>query len=245
MLATMAGTTSRMSTQDQRQLVADEAKPRPKANLTATKPADAYPIETLFDLSTIPVKDWHDDLKAKNEIKTSSRFVSSRLGKLRLMGNNVDTQKLKVLRYLLCLLDLYNSTISKGKTMKVLPDKAKLSEKLRLPFPAIEAARRKFSDSGNMPKHYADLLITHVCVLALIIDDFEIDTTYDLREDLKLDIKSMKIYFLEVGARVGAPPAAFVNDRKLTKAEAAQHNSAKLRIPLEFPKPRIARSKKR
>lgn len=245
MLATMAETTARMSTQAQRQLVADEAKPRPKANLEATKPADVYPIDTLFDLSTIPVKDWHDDLKAKNEIKTSSRFVSSRLGKIRLMGNTVDTEKLKVLRYLLCLLDLYNSTIPKGKSTKVLPDKAKLSEKLRLPLAAIEAARRKFSESGTMPRHCVDLLITHVCVLALIVDNFEIDTTYDLKEDLKLDTKSIKTYFSEVGAKIGPPSAAFVKDRKMTKAEAAQHISAKLRLPLAFPKPRLIRSKRK
>lgn len=244
MLKSMAEPTARLSTKDQRQLLADDAKPRPKANLEATKPADVYPIDTLFDLPTIPVKDWHDDLKAKNEIKTTSRFVSSRLGKIQ-MSNNIDIQKLKILRYLLCLIKLYEITIPKGKSNRVLPDKKKLFEELKLPLPAIEAVRRKFSDSGNMPRQYVDLLITHACVLALIVDNFEIDSIYYLKEDLKLDTKSMKMYFQEVGATIGAPSAAFVKERKMAKAEAAQHNSAKLRIPLKFPKPKATRAKKR
>jgi len=233
-----------MSTKDQLQSAADEAKPRPKANMNAERAADAYPIDTLFDLSTIPVKEWHDDLKAKKEIKTSSRFVSNRLGRLGMMGNSIDIQKTKVLRYLLCLLDLYNSAITKGRGQKVLLDKTKLTEKLKLPIPVVEAARRKFSDMGKMTTYHSDLLITNVCVLALIVDNFEIDDIYDLKEDLKQDLKKMKLYFNEVGAKVGAVPAALAKDKNWTKAEAAQHNSAKLRIPLEFPKVKYTRARK-
>lgn len=232
-LASMAATTAKMSTREQLQTAADEAKPRPKANLDATKAADVYPIDSLVDLSSIPVKDWHDDLQASKNIVTSSRFVSDRLKRIRLMGSNMDIQKLKILRYLLALVDLYNSGIMKGRNGKILPDKVKLVEKLRLPSPVVDAARRKFSEAGKLTKHHADLLITTVCVLALIVDNFEIDTIYELKEDLKLDVKGMKTYFLEVGARIGAVSVALAKDRKMTKAEAAQHNSAKLKLPLE------------
>lgn len=243
-LDSMAEATSKMSTRDQLQVMADDGKPRPKANLEATRLADAYPINTLFDLSAIPVKEWHDNLKANKDIRTSSRFVSSRLKKVILADNNIDAQKLKVLRYLLCLLDLNNSTTQKGKT-RMLPDKSKLLEKLRLPLPVVESVRRKFSEGGVMTKHHGDLLITTICVLALIVDNFEIDSTMPLREDLKLDTKPMNNYFLEVGAKVAAPPASFVKERGLSKAESKQHNSAKLKLPLVFPKVRVPRSRKK
>ena len=37
-------------------------------------------------------------------------------------------------------------------------------------------------------KWYVDNLITHICALALTIDNFDVDT-YQLREDLKLENK--------------------------------------------------------
>lgn len=96
----------------------------------------------------------------------------------------------------------------------------------------------------EMTKWHVDNLITHIAALSLIVDNFETDT-HDLREDLRLDAKQMGQYFHEIGCRVGAPTEAERLKLKITKAEAASHRVARLRLPLEFPKVRNLPAKRR
>ena len=82
-----------------------------------------------------------------------------------------------------------------------------------------------------------DNLITHICALALTLDNFATDT-HDIREDLKLDVKNVQNYFRELGCAVAPPTEIERGKLKMTKAEGAGHRIAKLRLPLEFPKMR-------
>lgn len=113
-----------------------------------------------------------------------------------------------------------------------------------------------------MPRWNIDNLITHICAAALIVDGFEVDVA-DLRTDLKLDNREcvyqflphsghllilfprIKQYFSELGCRVDPPSEAERVKLKLTKAEAASHWLAKLKLPLKFPKLRTGSNKKR
>ena len=112
-----------------------------------------------------------------------------------------------------------------------------------------------------MNKWAVDNLITHVCALALAVDDFEVDT-YQLREDLRLENKEsvtpsildicfrdcvlerlmagrITQYFRELGCKVTPMSGAEIARLKLTKAEGKGHKVAKLALPLDFPKVRV------
>jgi DNA-directed RNA polymerase I subunit RPA49 len=95
-------------------------------------------------------------------------------------------------------------------------------------------------DSANSKKFQTDLLFTHACALSLIIDNFEVDT-YDLREDLNLESKEIGLYYSEIGARVSSANEGQRKALGLDKATAMQRKFAKLKLPLEFPKPKFAR----
>lgn len=241
MLKTMEEATSGMATRSELQARVDESKPRPRANLEAENVQDVYTMEDLIGseiMKIIPVKDWQDAITLKREITVTSRFVSNRV---RIASSNV--QKLKVLRYLLAALQFYGCTVPK-RGSRALPKK----DEVRKAMPGVPEAmaaniQRKFSDHGVMSKFQSDLLITNVCALALIVDNFEVDM-YDLREDLNLEPKEMQTYFSEIGARI---LAANEGDRKrlgLDKAAAMQRKFARLRLPLEFPKAKYAIVKK-
>ncbi|OBT54189.1 hypothetical protein VE04_04934 [Pseudogymnoascus sp. 24MN13] len=222
MLRNMAEVTSGMATTEELQ----------------TSPKDVYTIDDLVGseiMKVIPVKEWQDAVKAKEQIITSSKFVSDRI----LLASS-SVPKLKVLRYLLAILEFYGATTPR-RGVRALPKK----DELRKAMPGIPEAvagniQRKFSDHGMMSKFQMDLLITNVCALALIVDNFEVDV-YDLREDLKLEGKQMQTYFSEIGARIMAANEGEKKRLGLDKAAAMQHKFARLRLPLEFPKAKFAR----
>jgi DNA-directed RNA polymerase I subunit RPA49 len=239
MLESIAEATGSMATREELSAAVDEAKPRPKANLAAESVNDVYTVESLIGgaeiMKLIPVKEWRDAVKAGKELITKSKYVAHRLQKAA-----SDVQKL---RALLCLLESFGSARPKGKGIRVLPYKDGLRAAVPgVPEAVVEHIRRKFSVNGQMLKYQTDLLITHACALALIVDNFEVDM-YDLREDLHLEVKEMSQYFQEIGAKV--TPANEVERKRLNldKAAAAQRKFAKLRLPLEFPKLRFARRK--
>jgi DNA-directed RNA polymerase I subunit RPA49 len=238
-LESMEGATKAMATREELEAAINDAKPRPKANLAAENVGDVYTVESLIGLDImklVPVKEWQDSVKAKKEVITSSKFVAHRLLKV-----STDVQRMRVLRYLLCLLDFFGASKPKGKAGRMVPRRDDLRNALTgIPEAVVENIRRKFSDGGIMLKKHVDLLITHVCALALLVDNFEVDM-FDLKEDLKLEIKEISQYFHEIGSRI---VAAGVNETKklgLDKAAAAQHKFAKLKLPLDFPKAKFAR----
>jgi len=238
MLASIGEVTADMSTREQLQAAADEGKPRPKANMAAEHVKDVYTIISLIGrdpMQALKVKQWRDAATNNNEVITKSRYVSNRINKV-----FKDAEKLKVLRYLLCLLEFFGATRLRGKMRRTVASKDELRAAVEASETVVEGIRRKFSDKGEMSKFHTDLLITHVCALALIVDNFEVDT-YDLREDLKLEVKDIKQYFLEVGARVAPANEKQRQALGLDKAAAAQRLFAKLKLPLEFPKTRYAR----
>lgn len=239
MLSSMAAATESMATQAELNQIADEGKPRPKANLDATNVQDVYTVDELIGkeiMAMLTVKPWQDDVAGKQEVITSSKFVSDRI-----YSASVNVPKLKVLRYLLACIDFYKATINKRNGVRGLPKPEELKNKVKgVRGEILDNLKRKFSDGGLMSKYQVDLLMTNICALALIVDNFEVDI-YDLREDLKLEAKDMATYFSEVGARIMAANAGEAKRLGLDKASAQQHKFARLRLPLEFPKAKYAR----
>ena len=239
MLASMSAAAEGMATQAELNAVAEEGKPRPKANLEAVNVQDVYTVDNLIGseiMARIEVKPWQDDVAGKQEIITNSKFVSARI-----YNCSVNVAKLKVLRYLLAMIDFYQATTPKRGGVRGLPKADEMKAKVKgIRGEVLDNLKRKYSDAGLMSKYQVDLMITNICALALIVDNFEVDM-YDLREDLKLEGKEMAAYFSEVGARILSATVAEAKKLGLDKAAAQQHKFARLRIPLEFPKPKFAR----
>lgn len=202
-MESMAPAASTAPTQASLQAAMDENKPRPKANEKAEHPKDVYPISTLVGVETmkeVKVRPWVEASEAGQAIESTSRFVSFRVEGLL---QNDDIPKLKVLRYMLVLIKFYQALLAGGKAGgRKLPMRDKLASAMGDESFLLETVKRRFTDGPyvrnsmivigvlltghrTMSKWHVDNLITHLCALSLIVDNFTTDT-HDLREDLGL-----------------------------------------------------------
>ncbi len=226
---TIKTSSQHMATREELQAALDLARPVPRGNFDATDIQDVYvPAEIIGAevLNAIPVLDWQEKVNKLEPVQVPARFVANRI--VRVAGNEDGVHRLKLLRYLLWVIIFWTTTRQgKERGTKSIARRDDLREALApAPEVVIENIRRKFSDSGVMRKAHIDLLMTHCCVFASIIDNFEVNTL-DLREDLKLEQKQLSQYFVEIGARM-----------KQSKAGDKVNHIAKLAIPLQFPKMR-------
>jgi DNA-directed RNA polymerase I subunit RPA49 len=209
------------------------SKPRPEANHQTMDPQEVYKAEKVVGVDTmklIPVRQWMESMKAKKEIRTSSRYVAHRM-----QSHVQNTEKLKVLRYMLLLLDFYNSS-RPSRGGRTIPKREDLKNILGdMPEAVLEGVKRKFTEGGLMNKAKSDSLIMYLCALACIVDN-AIVNIWDLKEDLKLETKEMMQYFTEVGAKISALSDVERKRLGLEKAAAAQRKVAKIKCPLEYPK---------
>ncbi|KAK0711035.1 RNA polymerase I associated factor, A49-like protein [Lasiosphaeris hirsuta] len=226
--------TQNMATQEELQAIIDGARPVPRGHHDAEEIQDVYiPAEIIGAevLNAIPVMDWQEKVEAQQAVEVPSRFIANRIN--RLAHNEGAVERLRVARYLLFIL-IFWATARQGKERgtKKIGSRRQLRE-LMAPAPemVIENIRRKFSDNGAMRKTHIDLLMTHCCVFASIIDNFDVNT-FDLREDLKIEQKQLSQYFMEVGARM----------KQVKNGDKVDH-IAKLALPLVFPKIRKVRSR--
>lgn len=238
MLKTVGEVTSTMATREELQAVVDEAKPVPRANLEAEDIQDVYDPKVIIGteiLNLVPIREWQEKVRHKEGIQVPSQYVAARVAQV--ASNEAGVTRLRVLRYLLFVMIFYLSTKpGRQKGTRQIPPKEKLREALApAPEAVIENIRRKFSEGGQMRKFHIDLLLTHCCVFASIVDNFEVDTQH-LRDDLRLDPKVMNQYFHEIGARV--KPVS-------NKAEGRTTDLARLALPLNFPKQRHINPKRR
>lgn len=238
MLSSVGEVTSTMASREELQAVVDEAKPVPVANVDATEIQDVYDPKKIIGadiLNLVPVREWQEKVQHKESIQVPSRFVAARVN--RVAGNEEAVTRLRVLRYFFFVLLFYlHSKPGKARGTRSIPPREKLRELLApAPEAVIESIRRKFSDRGEMRKFHIDLLMTHCCVFACIVDNFEVDTQ-NLRDDLKIDQKTMNGYFHEIGGRV--KPVS----NKDTKTTI---HVARLTLPLNFPKQRHIAPKRR
>ncbi|KPM36822.1 hypothetical protein AK830_g9762 [Neonectria ditissima] len=238
MLKNVGEITSTMASREELQAVVDEARPVPIPNTDATEIQDVYdPIRIIGAdiLNLVPIREWQEKVQHKEGIQVMSSFVASRVNAI--AGNEEAEMRLRVLRYFYVVLLFYRSTkAGRVRGTRSLPSREKLREFLApAPEAVIENVRRKFSDSGQMRKFHIDLLITHCCVFASIVDNFEVDTQ-NLRDDLKTDQKTMNQYFHEIGGRV----RPIVDKQKKTTVQ-----MARLALPLSFPKQRHIAPKRR
>ena len=242
-LDTMADTTANDQNQAELAEAALAAKPIPKPNMTADNVEDVYPLTTLIppgDLRLIQIKEWQDKARADEAVMFNNRFTANRFGPV---GKAEDVDKLKALRYLNLLLDFNTALGTAGRAGKKVPKKDVLSQKLSdYPENLVDSVRRRFSENNELSKWHQDYFYTHMCALSLYIDHYVTDIS-NLKDDLRLENKQVGQYFHELGCRVAPPTEKERENRKLSKAQAAATRIAKLKLPLDFPKPRMMRKR--
>lgn len=236
------------------QAEADDAKPRPKANLQAETPGEVYTIEKLVGgreaMRMVAVKEWIDTIDAGGEILVKSRFVAHRVEAVAQSG---DVRKLKGLRYLLLLIEWYLALkparaggVAKAVSSKSIPKEPELSEKLPgWGQPLLSSLSRRFSSPHSPPGFLntasMTLLLTTIFALTLCIDD-QVTDTIDIREDLRLEQKQVNALYSELGATVAPLTEAERVRLGLGKVEARLHVTAMLKLPLQWPKLRALRA---
>lgn len=224
--------TTNMATKEELQAAVDEAKPVPKANMDALDIHDVYDPKVIIGadvLNLVPIREWQEKVRHEEGIQTASRFVAARVNAI--ASNDDAVTRLRVLRYFNFVLMFYLSS-KPGRqrgTRQILP-RDKLRDVLSpAPEAVVESIRRKFSDAGVMRKFHIDLLMAYCCVFACIVDNFEVDTQ-NLRDDLRVDQKTLNQYFYEIGGRV--KPVS-------SKAQGSPAvHMGRLVLPLVFPKQR-------
>ncbi|KAL9119442.1 MAG: hypothetical protein Q9187_004003 [Circinaria calcarea] len=245
-IESMSQSSTTIPSREELQAVVDEGKPRPRPNLDAETPADVYKVEDLVGLDALrvlSVRNWQEAVRKGEDVKTSSRFVSRRLVRI---VQTEDVMRLKTLRFLLLLLD-WNAALKPGsKGGKKFPGNEAIGKAVgpEIGEGTLEGVRKRFAPEMTLNKWAIDNLMTHICALALAVDNYEIDT-YDLREDLKLEPKIISQYFRELGCRYGTPTESELARLNLSKGQRLAHGIAKLRLPLEFPKARVMVPKRR
>jgi DNA-directed RNA polymerase I subunit RPA49 len=143
LMASIGENIANMPTVEDLQTLAEESKPRPKANLSATDPTDVYPIQSLIDedtLYSINVQDWKDATKEKVGVTTTSRYVSRRLQSVL---QNDDEAKMKVLKYMLMVIEFFQLS-KKSKNGNLVPRGNDLHA-LDHPGFLLEGVKKRFS----------------------------------------------------------------------------------------------------
>ncbi|KAI1335123.1 RNA polymerase I associated factor, A49-like protein [Xylariaceae sp. FL0016] len=230
--------TANMANKEDLQAAADAEKPVPPANLHATEIQGVYTPHRLIGgdiLNAIPIKDWQDAVKKKQNLQISGAFVARRVQAIGEGPNPV--QRLRVLRYMDFLVRFARAARpGRERGTKRVPPADKLREALEpAPEPVVQSIRRKFSTNGEMRKFHTDLLYTHCCALAAILANYEFETS-QIRWDLGLGEKQFAQYFREIGGKVKIVAGA----EKGTKVQRAV-----LALPLEFPQNRQPRARRR
>ncbi|KAF4589770.1 RNA polymerase I associated factor [Ophiocordyceps camponoti-floridani] len=232
-IAAIKAATADMATPEQLQAAVASAKPVPKVNSEATTIEQAYDVEAIIGrdvLHLVPIHDWQEKARAGESVGTPSRFVSARLNNLAMDDSTMG--HLRILRYLELLIRFYRTTkaASREGGRQLLP-RSELGNALSpAPDAVIENIRRKFSNGTSMTKFHVQLLTTHCCLFALVIDGYE-TITQQLREDLRVvDDQTMKQFYLEIGATA-----------KAVKVKGQRMQVATLALPLKFPKQRRVR----
>lgn len=218
----------------------DETKPRPKPNTQAETPAEVYPVEELVGgvevLKAVGVKEWIDKVKAGEDVQTKSLFVARRL---RATVQSGDVRKVKILKYLLLLVEWFKSLKPGARGGRRVPKLEDLPDLVAgWGSDIANSVSRRFAEGGTLNKWHFDNLITHVLALTLTIDNYATDS-HDILQDLKLEAKDLAKYYLELGCGVALPTENERTALGLVKAEAATHRIARLRLPLVFPKMRV------
>lgn len=224
-----------MATREEMQANIDATKPVPKANLEAEDIQDVYDPVALIGsdiLNSIPFKDWKESIESGEGVNVTSRYVASRVEDVARGPNSAS--RLRLLRYVYYLIVFYTSATRKGRSRKALRRK-EFCELTGASAQVSSQIVHKFAEKGEINSFHDALILTHIFAFVSIIDNFELEVQL-LREDLGIDQDKFTQHFHEIGGRV-----VQAKERDTGKVVRV----ARLALPLQFPKQRRIRQKRR
>ena len=148
LVSSMTQHTSSMPTREQMQADIDQNKPIPKPNIAAKLPEEVYPIEQLVGgtnvLRIMNVQELMDKVKAGEDVRTKSQFVSNRL---RAVVQSDDVKRVKTLRYLLLLVEWYKGLRVGPRKVKKVPKQESWMEQYG--SEVVRGVERRFAEHGS------------------------------------------------------------------------------------------------
>ncbi|PWW78118.1 RNA polymerase I associated factor, A49-like protein [Tuber magnatum] len=227
-----------------------ENKPIPKVNHDAKHPNEVYKLEDIISSDEYNVL-WVREWERGEELRSKSSFVQARIRKLSEDKSKKHTRLLKILRYISFMIDFH---LLQQRSRGRLPAMDRVKKILSVDHAIAEGFFRRYTEKtisggGGSDKDIyavspalANKILYHMAVLCLMVDQYDVDI-FELKNDLGLQPKELTLAFKEVGCLIREFTKPQYTAMKMTKAEAAQHKRAVLKIPLEFPKPPTRRAK--
>jgi len=220
----------------------DQDRPIPPYNLEATKPIDIYPFDTLItpgESSEINVKKYmkmgQSEFDQLNEEQRFPLFVYKHL-EVSINASAKNPKKIKALIYIMYLFRFRN--ISK----KSLSDNEKVTEGL-YDAPMVVQDRllglfTELAENGErvMSEKNRDKLTNYILVLALYAEDFVLNTELII-QDLSLPKTKVFDHLKALGCFVEKVNESAENSEEKPKNKDVR--VARLRAPLQFPRPRM------
>lgn len=225
----------KMATREELQATVDASKPVPRANLEAEDIQDVYDPVSLIGrdiLNSVPFKDWKESIESGEGVNVSSRYVASRVDDVARGPNHAS--RLRLLRYIYYLITFYTSAARKGHSRRAARKKD-YCEVSGASGAIASHLHGKFSDRGDINSFHDALILTHIFAFVSILDNFELEIQH-LREDLGIDQEKFAQHFHEIGGRV-------IQAKERDTGRAIR--VARLALPLQFPKQRRMRQKRR
>lgn len=242
------------------------SKPLPQADLSATEIRDVYPLSSLVfpepphsTLSQMPIAYWRDNIKAKKEVRSRSRFISNRVQYLTqaYLSNPTDEYLLlniQLLRYILLLIELH-TYISRLPQRRLIPPPekwpAKTTSDSSLSTAFLGNLTASFLPTGQPTLQAKTLLTTTILALTLHIppprfqhgSKILITEPTDIALDLALQPTEVSKLFRELGCKIesvsdgdlrawGLEKVVGKAGRKITDADGKE---------ITLPKPRFAK----
>ena len=239
-------------------------KPLPVPDLTTNDIRNFYPQSSLVfpppaseTLSKMPVDEWQDSIKKSQPITSGSRFVSIAADHVVKAvnanpGNNDVRQTMQMLRYVLVLIELAKQ-VTKMHSDKRLPplEKWKLWFTGSIPQPLLQKIIENFCPNGMGPSK-ANITLLRTTILALTLhvpppngnwgSGVLAAQPYDIQQDLSLNPEDVRKLYRELGCKYELATDAELErwgllKLKKTKEKTQAPKFAKLKFPVEFPKP--------
>ncbi|GAA5878032.1 hypothetical protein JCM16303_002824 [Sporobolomyces ruberrimus] len=255
--------------------VANLARPIPPPNFAAETPAKVYSLDDIISSSELNSIDLSPFLSAStNKDRLAllpgrkpdfvwTKFKQILPARAEVEGSipnpsKKDRERLKLVIHLAYLFQFRQSAFP-GKPL----DRSKLVERLGKPAPAIvdalierytEGIRGSAAGPGGGEQRkvtsFMELkLLSYLLVVVLKVDGYSTDVD-SIASDLGMGNKKVQELFRSLGCQLVVPSAAdreklVASGMASTVAEAAKMKKASLKVPLEFPKERKGKAKKK
>lgn len=232
-----------------------------------TCPSEVYNLDDVVskeELDHVWVQDWYKEAKAGKAIYVpDNSHVTQRINKLGLAktANATNTQKLKLLKYISILRNLYMFLTSRdSRNLLLFGKEIVIRHKLKISAELLTILLKKYTETVGGPsapgvsEDKEDLrprrraspvqlakLLNYMAILCLFAEEnWQVDVFY-LKDDLGLQTRAVLQIFQNVGCRKREISPIQAEALGIPKSEIKMHRIATLTAKPEFPKPRTMR----